>query len=90
MRAALILLCVLLGGGARADEGAPMARQLLDDLVGIDTSNPPGNEEKAARFIAAKLRAAGIEPTIVPFAPGRANIVARLKGDGAKRPLLLL
>lgn len=90
MRAALILLCVLLGGGARADETASTARRLLDDLVGIDTSNPPGNEEKAARFVAAKLRAAGIESVLVPFAPGRSNLVARLKGDGSKRPLILL
>ena len=89
MRAALILLCVL-AGGARADEPATQARQLLGDLVGIDTSNPPGNEEKAAHFIAGKLRAAGIESVLVPFAPGRANLVARLKGDGSKRPLLLL
>lgn len=90
MRAALILLCVLAGGGARADEPAAQARQLLDDLVGIDTSNPPGNEEKAAHFVAGKLREAGIESVLVPFAPGRANLVARLKGDGSKRPLLLL
>lgn len=89
MRAVLILLCVL-AGGARADEPASQARQLLDDLVGIDTSNPPGNEEKAAHFVAGKLRAAGIESVLVPFAPGRANLVARLKGDGSKRPLLLL
>ena len=52
--------------------------------MAIDTTNPPGNEEKAAKFVAGKLRAAGIEPVIVPFAPGRANVVARLKGDGAQ------
>jgi acetylornithine deacetylase/succinyl-diaminopimelate desuccinylase-like protein len=90
MRAALTLLLVTLTGAARADETAAMARQLLDELVETDTSNPPGNEEKAAKLIAGKLRAAGIESTIVPFAPGRANLVARLKGDGSKRPLLLL
>ncbi|MCA1664036.1 MAG: M20/M25/M40 family metallo-hydrolase, partial [Myxococcales bacterium] len=89
MRAALILL-VMLTGAASADETTTMARRLLDELVATDTSNPPGNEDKAAKLVAAKLRAAGIEPTIVPFAPGRANVVARLKGDGSKRPLLLL
>ena len=89
MRAALILLC-LLAGAARAEEPAAMARQLLDELVAIDTSNPPGNEDKAARFVAAKLHAAGIASVLVPFAPGRSNLVARLKGDGSKRPLLLL
>ena len=89
MRAALILL-LLSTGAARADETATFARQLLDELVATDTSNPPGNEEKATKLIAARLRAAGIESTIVPFAPGRANLVARLKGDGSKKPLLLL
>ena len=91
MRAASILLvCATLGGVAHADDTTAMARGLLDELVATDTSNPPGNEDKAARLIAAKLRAAGIEPTLVPFAPGRANVVARLKGDGTKKPLLLL
>jgi acetylornithine deacetylase/succinyl-diaminopimelate desuccinylase-like protein len=81
---------VALVATARADSTTNDARKLLDELVSIDTSNPPGNEEKAAKLVAARLRAAGIESTIVPFAPGRANIVARLKGDGTKKPLLLL
>jgi acetylornithine deacetylase/succinyl-diaminopimelate desuccinylase-like protein len=88
MRAVLILATLL--GVAHADETTTFARHLLDELVAIDTSNPPGNEEKAAKFIATKLRAAGIEPVIVPFAPGRANVIARLRGDGSKRPLVLL
>lgn len=81
---------VALSGGARADQTADNARRLLDELVAVDTSNPPGNEEKAAKLVAARLRAAGIEPEIVPFAPGRANVVARLRGDGSRKPLLLL
>lgn len=72
------------------DETTRFARQLMDELVATDTSNPPGNEEKAARLVAAKLKAAGIESTIVPFAPGRADLVARLQGDGSKRPLILM
>jgi acetylornithine deacetylase/succinyl-diaminopimelate desuccinylase-like protein len=89
MRAVLILAA--LSGVAHADVNTTtFARQLLDELVAIDTSNPPGNEEKAAKHVAAKLRAAGIEATLVPFGPGRANLVARLKGDGTKRPLILL
>ncbi len=88
MRAVLIL--ATLGGVAHSDEATTSARRLLDELVAVDTSNPPGNEDKAARLVAARLRAAGIEPVLVPFAPGRSNLVARLKGDGSKRPLLLL
>jgi acetylornithine deacetylase/succinyl-diaminopimelate desuccinylase-like protein len=91
MRAAALLATLLVAAhAASADETTAMARQLLGELVETDTSNPPGNEEKATKLIAAKLRAAGIESTIVPFAPGRANLVARLKGDGSKKPLLLL
>ncbi|HXU68255.1 MAG TPA: M20/M25/M40 family metallo-hydrolase [Polyangia bacterium] len=88
MRAILVLATLL--GVAHADETTTFARKLLDELVATDTSNPPGNEEKAAKLIASKLRAAGIEPVIVPFAPGRANVIARLRGDGSKRPLVLL
>ncbi|MDB4970897.1 MAG: Peptidase [Myxococcales bacterium] len=91
MRTALIALLLLASSLAHAaDVTTTEARTLLDELVAIDTSNPPGNEEKAARHIAARLKAAGIESTLVPFGPGRANVVARLKGDGSKRPLLLL
>jgi acetylornithine deacetylase/succinyl-diaminopimelate desuccinylase-like protein len=73
-----------------ADSTTDNARKLLDELVAVDTSNPPGNEDKAARLVASKLRAAGIEPVLVSFAPGRSNLVARVKGDGTRRPLLLL
>ena len=90
MRAAAVFATLLAAHAAFADDTATFARTMLDELVAIDTSNPPGNEEKAAKYVAAKLRAAGIEPTIVPFGPGRANVFARLKGDGSKRPLILL
>jgi acetylornithine deacetylase/succinyl-diaminopimelate desuccinylase-like protein len=96
MRAAAVSLQLLaislvaLIATARADTTTDDARKLLDELVAVDTSNPPGNEEKAAKLVAARLRAAGIEPVLVPFAPGRTNLVARLKGDGTKKPLLLL
>jgi acetylornithine deacetylase/succinyl-diaminopimelate desuccinylase-like protein len=71
-------------------ETTPDARALLDELVAIDTSNPPGNEQQAAQLIATRLKAAGIESQLLPFAPGRANLVARIKGDGTKRPLILM
>src|SRR5450756_268653 len=62
----------------------------LQDLIRIDTTNPPGNETKAAEYLAAVLKREGIEPTILESAPGRGNIVARLKGDGRAAPLLLM
>jgi acetylornithine deacetylase/succinyl-diaminopimelate desuccinylase-like protein len=62
----------------------------LQDLIRIDTTNPPGNEIKAAEYLAAVLKREGIEPTILESAPGRGNLVARLKGDGRAAPLLLM
>ncbi|MFL5733872.1 MAG: peptidase M20, partial [Chloroflexia bacterium] len=62
----------------------------LQALIRLDTSNPPGNEIIAARYIAAQLEAEGIAYEIVESAPGRANLRAVLRGDGSERPLLLM
>src|SRR5260370_1272506 len=66
------------------------AVKFLSDLVRIDTSNPPGNEARAAEYIKSVLAAEGIAAQIYESAPGRGNLVARLKGNGKKRPLLLM
>jgi acetylornithine deacetylase/succinyl-diaminopimelate desuccinylase-like protein len=60
------------------------------DSLPADTSNPPGNEARAVAIGAERLRAASIPYRVSDFAPGRENLIARLAGDGAKRPLLLL
>jgi acetylornithine deacetylase/succinyl-diaminopimelate desuccinylase-like protein len=62
----------------------------LKKLVMLDTSNPPGNEIIAAKYIQGVLKAEGIESEIFESAPTRATIVARIKGNGKKKPLLLL
>jgi acetylornithine deacetylase/succinyl-diaminopimelate desuccinylase-like protein len=61
----------------------------LAELIRIDTSNPPGNETPAAEYLAAMLSGAGLDPTLVGADPRRMNVVARVKGSGAKPPLLL-
>ena len=66
------------------------AVKFLSALVKIDTSNPPGNETRAAEYIKSVLAAEGIPAQIFESAPGRGNIVARLKGNGKKKPLLLM
>lgn len=66
------------------------AVDLLGQYLRLDTSNPPGHEEIAARFFQKLFDAAGIPNTVYPYAPGRANICARLKGDGSLRPIVLL
>ena len=62
----------------------------MRDYLRINTSNPPGNELAAARFFKKVLDSADIENQLFEIAPGRANIWARIKGDGTKRPLILL
>lgn len=58
------------------------------DLVQIDTR--AGNETKAVNYIRGVLESAGIPTKTFAQNPARANIVARLKGNGAKKPLLIL
>jgi len=62
--------------------------RLLRDLIRFDTSNPPGNERPAVDYIADLLRREGIEWTVIEPRPGRASLVARIKG-GPEPPLLL-
>src|SRR5882762_1123109 len=59
-------------------------------LVQIDTRNPPGNETKAVEYLKKALEADGIPTKTFALDPARANLVARLKGNGSKRPLLIL
>jgi len=71
-------------------EAQDEAVQFLSGLVKIDTSNPPGNETRAAEYIKTALAAEGITAQIYESVPGRGNLVARLKGSGKKKPLLLM
>ncbi len=64
--------------------------QYLQDLIRLDTTNPPGNEILAADYLAGVFKREGIEPTVLESEPGRGNLVARLKGDGRAAPLLLM
>ncbi len=66
------------------------AVQLLQELIRIDTTNPPGNERAAALHLQKLLESEGIETRMLEVAPGRANLYARIKGDGSRRPLILL
>jgi len=67
-----------------------MAVDLMQQYLRIDTSNPPGNEIQAAKFFKRIFDQYGIENEIFEYKPGRANIIARLKGNGSKRPIILL
>jgi acetylornithine deacetylase/succinyl-diaminopimelate desuccinylase-like protein len=62
----------------------------LSDLISINTTNPPGNETKAATYIAQYLANEGFKTEIIESTPGRGNLITRLKGTGEKPSLLLL
>ena len=59
-------------------------------LIQIDTSNPPGNETKAAEYLKKIFDAEGIPTQVFALDPARANLVARIRGNGTKRPILIL
>src|SRR5947209_4961520 len=65
------------------------ALALFLDLLRIDTTNPPGNETPAAERCARALAEVGLEPVLVGRSAARQNVIARLRGDGSKAPLLL-
>ncbi|GAB4347480.1 MAG: M20/M25/M40 family metallo-hydrolase [Candidatus Abyssubacteria bacterium] len=66
------------------------AATYLVNLIKFNTTNPPGNEIDCARYIAELCSKEGIEPMVFESVPGRGNVIARLRGDGSKKPLLLM
>lgn len=66
------------------------AVEVLSGFLSVDTSNPPGNELAGARYLADRLAAEGIEAEVAEFAPGRANLVARLRAEAPTEPPLCL
>src|SRR6185436_14154807 len=88
----LFQVAVSAQNGARIDwpRYQDMAVDLMQQYLRINTSNPPGNEIEAAKFFKKIFDQYGIENEIFEYKPGRANIIARLKGSGSKRPIILL
>ena len=103
MSAILKGLCVaagaaLLSGGVGAQsprdpDWASMQKETLahfQALVRFDTQDPPGREQEAADYLQNVLTNEGIPVEVFTLDKGRPNIVARLKGSGRKRPLLIM
>jgi acetylornithine deacetylase/succinyl-diaminopimelate desuccinylase-like protein len=66
------------------------AVELLQRLIRLDTTNPPGNETAAAELLRDYLEAAGVECALYARVPERANLVARIRGRGDGPSLALL
>src|SRR6478672_5854857 len=87
--ACILLVCPVVA----SDDNIPLperARQYLLDLLKLDTTNPPGNETRVADFLKQVADAHGIPCELLGPDPKRLNFVARLKGTGKKKPLLLM
>lgn len=59
-------------------------------MIRIDTVNPPGNELAVARYLEAVFEAENIETQLFEPAPARAAFVARIRGDGTRRPVMIM
>lgn len=98
MRTTLVALALLgttaLAPSPRAKEDVRgLAREILKQLIEIDTTEATGNTTTAARAMAARLKEAGFpEEDVLVLGPDErhGNVVARLRGTGARRPVLLI
>ncbi len=66
------------------------AMRHFQELVRIDSTDPPGNETRVVDYLKKVLEADGIPVTVAAKDPARANLIARLKGNGSKKPLLIM
>ena len=90
-------LCVLLAAPTKMQRAEPdwpaidaEALQHFQALLKFDTSDPPGNEQPAADYLRQVLEREGLPVEIFALEGHRPNVVARLRGSGAQRPLLLM
>src|SRR6187401_461852 len=82
-----IIACARL---APAQQTLDPTAALLQEIIRLDTSNPPGHEGQIDNLLAGKLRPLGFEVTQVPTPEaGKSHFIARLRGDGSRRPVLL-
>lgn len=91
MRRLCALFCLAAIGVADDNRSLPdRTRQYLIDLVKIDTSNPPGNETAVAQYLKQVADSHAISCELMGNDVKRLNFVARLKGSGHGKPLLLV
>ncbi len=96
MRAVLFTLATLLVASPQTPAPPDWTRvdaetlKHFQALLRFDTADPPGQEADAVAYLKQVLEAEGIPVEIFALEPHRPNLVARLKGSGRKRPLLLM
>src|SRR5262249_21778497 len=85
--AAILLTCAAI---ASAQPGEDSTAALLRELIRANSSNPPGRTQGVDEILAARFRALGFEVKVIPTPDSsKTHIIARLRGDGSKRPVLI-
>lgn len=82
-----------LAAGVPSIDWTAVSRETVEHLqrmIQIDTVNPPGNELAVAQYLAGVFEAHAVETQLFEPSPGRAALVARLRGDGTSRPVILM
>ena len=90
LRTCLVLLLPLLAAAQDTSALADRTRKYLEEMLRLDTTNPPGNETRVAEYLKRVAEQEGIACELLGDEPDRLNFVARLRGSGARRPLLLM
>lgn len=97
MAIAMLALPLLLSSSARTQSAradwAGIEEETLrhfQAILRLDTSNPPGNEGIVVDYMKSVLEREGIETRVFALDPKRPNLVARLRGSGKKRPVLIM
>lgn len=89
VRAFVLLFSLATVVFAQKSEVPPVAK-LLSEIIKLNTSNPPGNEDLVSQFLAPLFKQAGFEVDIIPTPQkGKSHFIARLRGNGSKKPILL-
>jgi acetylornithine deacetylase/succinyl-diaminopimelate desuccinylase-like protein len=90
--AALAAVAAISPLAAQSGPNDALAREIFRQLIEINTTDTPaGNVTTAAEAVATRLKAAGItDVQVLGPDPRKGNLIARLKGSGKKRPILLL
>src|SRR5882724_4802564 len=89
-RLVIALLFATAAAAGANDSLEELTRRYLIDLVRLDTTNPPGNETRVAQYLKKVCDAEGIEGETLGGDPARLNFIARIKGSGKLRPLILM
>ncbi len=97
MRTSTLALVVLTTSLAAAQSSQPDWKGVEEEtlrhfqaIVAMDTTDPPGGEKPVADYLKGVLEKEGIPVQVFALEPNRPNIVARLEGNGSKRPLLVM